>query len=233
MNIIITGASQGIGFELVKIFSSQPGNKVLAIARNMDALQKLQLLCREEFGKDIFILKQDLAAEGFQKTVTAVVVENLKTVDILVNNAGLLVKAPLEELSGEDFDRVFGLNVKSVFLLTQALIPYFNTPSHIVNIGSMGGFQGSVKFPGLSLYSASKGALATLTECLALELKDRRISVNCLALGSAQTEMLGKAFPGYRAPLSASEMASFIAGFALDGHRIFNGKILPVALSTP
>jgi NAD(P)-dependent dehydrogenase (short-subunit alcohol dehydrogenase family) len=97
----------------------------------------------------------------------------------------------------------------------------------------MGGFQGSVKFPGLSLYSASKGALAILTECLAEEYKEKGPKFNCLAIGSAQTEMLEEAFPGYQAPLSAGEMAGFIADFALNGHRFFNGKVLPVAVTTP
>ena len=105
--------------------------------------------------------------------------------------------------------------------------------AHIVNIGSMGGFQGSAKFKGLSLYSSSKGALAILSECLAEELKERKIFVNCLALGSAQTEMLSEAFPGYHAPLTAREMAGFVVDFATRGHRWFNGKVLPVAVSTP
>lgn len=97
----------------------------------------------------------------------------------------------------------------------------------------MGAFQGSAKFAGLSAYSASKAALHTLTECLALELADRQIKVNCLALGSAQTEMLEQAFPGYQSPVMAFEMGKYIADFALTGHRFFNGKILPVAVTTP
>ena len=105
--------------------------------------------------------------------------------------------------------------------------------AHIVNIGSMGGFQGSSKFPGLSAYSASKAALHTLTECLAQEFTEQGIKVNCLALGSAQTEMLEKAFPGYESPVMAFEMGKYIADFALTGHRFFNGKVLPVAVTTP
>jgi short-subunit dehydrogenase len=104
---------------------------------------------------------------------------------------------------------------------------------HIVNIGSMGGFQGSVKFPGLSVYSSSKAAVASFTECLAEELKDTQIKVNCLALGAAQTEMLASAFPGYKAPISAEKMAEFIADFSLKAHQWINGKIIPVSLSTP
>ena len=85
----------------------------------------------------------------------------------------------------------------------------------------MGGFQGSIKFPGLAAYSASKAALHTLTECLALELEKSNIKVNCLALGSAQTEMLEKAFPGYASPVKASEMGKLVAEFAVTGSQIF------------
>jgi NAD(P)-dependent dehydrogenase (short-subunit alcohol dehydrogenase family) len=117
--------------------------------------------------------------------------------------------------------------------MIKALLPLMNINSHIVNIGSMGGFQGSAKFNGLAAYSASKAALHILTECLAQELVEDKISVNCLALGSAQTEMLEKAFPGYQSPVAAFEMGKYIADFALTGHRFFNGKILPVAMVTP
>jgi NAD(P)-dependent dehydrogenase (short-subunit alcohol dehydrogenase family) len=106
-------------------------------------------------------------------------------------------------------------------------------PTHIVNIGSMGGFQVSTKYPGLSYYSASKAAIACLTECLSVEFKNAKIAVNCLALGAVQTEMLSEAFPGYQAPVQPGEVAQFIADFALHGHKYINGKIIPVALSNP
>jgi NAD(P)-dependent dehydrogenase (short-subunit alcohol dehydrogenase family) len=151
----------------------------------------------------------------------------------LINNAGALLHKPFQEITDEDFDAVFGMNVKSPFRLIRDLLPLFNEPAHIINISSMGGVQGSIKFPGLSLYSASKGALAILTECLALEFKDQQIYINALAIGAVQTEMLAEAFPGYKAPLQPGQMAAFIKEFALTGHRYFNGKVLPVSLSTP
>jgi len=105
--------------------------------------------------------------------------------------------------------------------------------AHIVNISSMGGFQGSSKYPGMAVYSASKAALANLTEGLASEYAKDGIAFNCLALGAVQTEMLEQAFPGYKAPVSADDMANFISWFALAGHMFFNGKILPVSVSNP
>jgi len=97
----------------------------------------------------------------------------------------------------------------------------------------MGGVQGSMKFAGLSAYSSSKGAVITLMELLAEEYREREIQFNALALGAVQTEMLKEAFPDYEAPISAKDMAAYIAGFALSGNAIYNGKVLPVSSTTP
>ena len=90
-----------------------------------------------------------------------------------------------------------------------------------------------MEFAGLSVYSSSKAALANLTEVLAEEYKDTNTKINCLALGSAQTEMLQEAFPDYQAKVSAKQMATYIKEFSLSGDKLFNGKILPVSVSTP
>ena len=153
--------------------------------------------------------------------------------DILINNAGVLINKPFSELTQLDFAEMLQTNLLGHIKMIQNLLPLMNSGAHIVNIGSMGGFQGSVKFKGLSAYSVSKAALHALTECLAYELAESNIKVNCLALGSAQTEMLELAFPDFQSPVQAFEMGKYIADFALTGHKFFNGKILPVAVSTP
>ncbi len=234
MNIIVTGASRGIGKELIKLFAQESGNNIIAISRNKTLLEDLKKEC-ETFSADstVFLVPFDLGSGKVKNELLPELKKRIPSVDILINNAGYLVNKSIEDLNSEDFDQLFNVNVKSVFQLVQALIPFFNPNSHIVNISSMGGFQGSSKFPGLSLYAASKGALAVLTECMAEEFKDQKIKVNCLALGAVQTEMLAEAFPGYEAPVKPNEMAAFIKNFALSGHHIFNGKILPVSLSTP
>jgi NAD(P)-dependent dehydrogenase (short-subunit alcohol dehydrogenase family) len=156
-------------------------------------------------------------------------------VDIVINNAGFLVNKPFVEQSEEDWQKQFDVNVFSPAKLIRFLYPWLllSGNAHIVNITSMGGFQGSSKFPGLSAYSASKAALGTLTECLAVEFSGKGISVNALALGAVQTEMLSQAFPGYEAPINAHKMAEFITNFSLNGHQYFNGKQIPVAFTTP
>lgn len=224
MNIVVSGAGKGIGLELVKVFIENEHNTV-AISRNISNLEKIN-------SKFLNPVSFDLISDDYNK-LASIINSTLSNVDILINNAGLLVNKPFQDLTDDDFDNVFNTNVKAAFKLTQLLFPVFNEESHIVNISSIGGVQGSSKFPGLSLYSASKGAISILTECLAEELKESKISVNALALGAVQTEMLAEAFPGYKAPLSASDMAHYIYDFALTGNKYYNGKILPVSISTP
>lgn len=229
MNVVITGASSGIGFALAIKFIQQ-GHQVFAIARSKEPLNQLEIKLRSSAFR---FLSFDLSNEDYKKVLIPAIQDHFEQVDILINNAGLLMNKPLKDLTDTDFDQVFSVNMKGPFKLIRELTPIMNKGGHIVNISSMGGFQGSAKFPGLSLYSASKGALAVFTECLAEELKTLGISANALALGAVQTEMLAKAFPDYKAPLEASDMADYIFSFAINGNRFFNGKILPVSLSTP
>lgn len=233
MNIIITGASSGIGFETALELTLDSKNKVVCIARSADKLRKL-LEIAKGINPDCTLLpvEFDLVNDDYAP-LTSFLAERLGNVDILINNAGSLINKPFLATSPTDLAEMFEFNVMSHFKMIQNTIPFMTNGSHIVNIGSMGGFQGSVKFPGLSVYSASKAALHTLTECLAFELADHGIKVNCLALGSAQTEMLEKAFPGYESPVMAFEMGKYIADFSRTGHKLFNGKILPVAVNTP
>lgn len=230
MNIVITGASRGIGREVAKLLASREGNLVVAVARNGEKLVSLQK--EAAIPSNLIPLPYNLQNGDFADLARKVR-SYISEIHVLINNAGVLVNKKISQLNEDDFDLMMDVNLKAAFFVSQSLIPLFEPNGHIVNISSMGGYQGSAKFPGLSLYSASKGALAVLSECMAEELKDYQISVNCLALGAARTEMLTEAFPGYKAPLSAGEMASYIADFALNGHKFFNGKILPLSLSTP
>jgi NAD(P)-dependent dehydrogenase (short-subunit alcohol dehydrogenase family) len=234
MNIVISGASSGVGYELAKYLCKEESNHLFVFARRKDKLEKLENEIAALGGKERISFKTfDLEKNDISKELVPDILDTLDGVDVLVNNAGLLITKSVSELTGDDFDRLFQVNVKSVFLLVKALLPHFSMNAHIVNLGSMGGVQGSAKFPGLSLYSSSKAAVSVLTECLAEELKDRNIRSNALAIGAVQTEMLESAFPGYKAPLQPEEMAKFVGDFAMTGHHYFNGKILPVSISTP
>lgn len=234
MDVIIAGCGRGIGFEVSKIFSKQKHNRVLALSRNIVQLESLRETLQEhEESAELIPFSIDFEQATFTDQLKKVVEQHDFKPSILIYNAGLLINKKISEFTESDFDRQFHVNVKAGFFLVQAMLPYFAEKSHIITISSMGGYQGSSKFPGLSLYSASKGALAVMSECFAEELKEKHISVNSLALGAAQTEMLEMAFPGFKAPLSAAQMAEFIAEFAINGSKFFNGKILPVSISTP
>lgn len=233
MNIVLTGASSGIGFEAALEFALNKDNKIVCIARSADKLRKLLEIARG-INPDCVLLpvEFDIVNDDYA-ALLPFLKERLGTVDILINNAGSLINKPFLETSKDDLYQMFESNVLGHFNMIQNLLPLMTSGSHIVNIGSMGGFQGSVKFPGLAAYSSSKAALHTLTECLAFELADTGIKINCLALGSAQTEMLEQAFPGYQSPVMAFEMGKYVADFAKTGHKFFNGKVLPVAVTTP
>ena len=234
MNILLTGASSGVGFEAVLELILKSENKVIALARSADKLSRLLEIAKGLNPEcTLFPVQFDLVNDDIEQGLKPFIAEKFGHLDVLINNAGSLDVKPFAESSEVDFVEMLQSNFLNHVRLIQGLLPLMQSPSHIVNIGSMGGFQGSAKFAGLSAYSASKAALHNFTECLAEELKERKISVNCLALGSAQTEMLEKAFPGYESPVMAFEMGKYIADFALTGHKFFNGKVLPVAVTTP
>lgn len=235
MNIIITGASRGIGFETAKRFAAIPNCNILAIARNKANLEELKGVCNHTNSQALIIpIVFDLEKTELYETV---LMKEIKTcigeVDILINNAGLLINKPFDKLSLSEMNQMIHLNLTAPAKLIQSLLPLMGKPSHIVNISSMGGFQGSQKFPGLAIYSAAKAGLASLTECLAEEYRGSGLSFNCLAIGATDTEMLREAFPGYNPPFKADEMADFIVDFAMNKHKFFNGKIIPVTISTP
>ncbi|PTS98224.1 short-chain dehydrogenase [Pedobacter sp. HMWF019] len=233
MNIVLTGASSGVGFEAALEFSLRTENHIVCIARSADKLRKL-LEIAKGINPDCNLLpvEFDIVNDDYAALIPFLT-ERLGHVDILINNAGALINKAFKDTSVQDFAEMLQSNVLGHFNMIKHVLPLMKSGSHIVNIGSMGGFQGSVKFPGLSAYSSSKAALHTLTECLAFELAETGIKVNCLALGSAQTEMLEQAFPGYQSPVMAFEMGKYIADFAKTGHKFFNGKIIPVAVTTP
>ncbi|MCG8858604.1 SDR family NAD(P)-dependent oxidoreductase [Tenacibaculum finnmarkense] len=224
-NIVITGTSRGIGFELAQKFANQ-GHNVLALSRNTKPLEVVN-------HKNITALSVDLSKNDDLKKATDFIKKQWNTVDILINNAGKLINKPFTELTTSDFEEVYKVNVFAVAEITKQLIPFMQKGSHVVTVSSMGGVQGSLKFAGLAAYSSAKGAVITLSELLAEEYKEQQIAFNVLALGAVQTEMLEEAFPGYIAPLSAKEMADYIFDFSLTGNKYYNGQVLQVSSSNP
>ena len=224
-HVIITGSSRGIGFELAKLFANE-GHKVLALSRNEIPIVNLN-------HHNISCFPFDLSSATDLEKLSNTLVNDWSKVDILINNAGKLLNRPFLKTTASDFESIYQVNVFGVANITRTVLPKMGKGSHVVTISSMGGVQGSTKFPGLSAYSSSKGAVITLTELWAEEFKESGPSFNVLALGAVQTEMLEEAFPGYAAPVSSLEMAQYIKEFALHGQKLFNGKLLQVSSSTP
>ena len=222
--IVVLGASQGIGAALVDHFAALPHTEVLALSRNLAKMQ-------DRFHQDnVQCYALDIAQNVHQQFKA---IDLKAPIDILINNAGLLINKPFETLTHQDFSESYQVNVIGIMEATQVLLPLLAPDAHIVNISSMGGFQGSLKFAGLAAYSTSKAALCAFTELFAEEYKHTGIHMNCLCLGAVQTEMLEAAFPGYTAPTSSEQMAQFIGDFALHSGAYFNGKILPVSSTNP
>ena len=233
--IVITGASRGIGLETA-LQLCRAGQKVIAFARSTQGLEALyNAAARTGHAANLVVIPADISNAVHQEELVARIAQISPAVDVLINNAGALVNRKFEEITADELRSVYEVNVFAPFSLTQRLLPLLRKSqlAHIVNISSVGGVQGSSKFPGLTAYSSSKGALAIWSEVLAEELKGESVRVNCLALGAVQTEMLSKAFPGYEAPLQPAEMGEYVSWFALNGQKFFNGKVLPVAVTTP
>lgn len=223
-HIIVTGTSRGIGLETAKILAEK-GHKILAISRKKSS--ELATL------ENVTCLEIDITIEADLQKVKDFVENQWGHLDILINNAGALVNKPFEEISQDEFEWVYKVNVFGLARLVQLCIPYFVVNSHVVTISSMGGVQGTMKFAGLAAYSSSKGAVIILSELLAEEYKEKGIAFNVIALGAIQTEMLEEAFPGYQAPLMPEEISEYISDFALSGNKYFNGKVLQASSTTP
>ncbi len=228
--IVITGASSGIGYSTAQLLAEK-GHIVYAIARREEELDKLAN--SKPYKGKIIPIPFDLSKFNSNKLDSFFT--GVSSIDVVINNAGILLNEEFLKITEEQILKVFNLN----FISVVKTIQYFHsrlkndTKGHIVNISSVGGVTGSVKFPGLSIYSSSKGALSILSECLAEDFKEDNIKVNCLALGSANTQMLKEAFPHYESPTSPEEMAEYIVSFSLDAHKVINGTTQVISVSNP
>ena len=227
-SVLITGASRGIGRATSELFLEK-GYRVYACARNIEALEPLA----DQYREACIPIFLDFQQDNSIQYVKEIIAESGYGLDYIIHNAGYLVNKPFLEISSDELFASYSVNVFGPFMLTQQLFPLLNEGSHTVFISSMGGFQGSVKFPGLTAYSSSKAAEASLAECLQAEYSAYSHSYNSICIGAVQTEMLQDAFPGYQAALKSEEMAAFICQFATTAHRFIKGKTIPVSLSTP
>jgi NAD(P)-dependent dehydrogenase (short-subunit alcohol dehydrogenase family) len=243
MNIVVTGASGGIGYQTALFLAKNKANHVYALSRNAEGLAQLQAEVNGMVnGGKLTTFVGDIANDDFLHAVKSKIEATGSSLQSVINNAGLLTYKPFEELTTAEWRAIYEVNVIAPMRVVKVLLPLMkasekidatNFRAHIVNIGSIGGVQGSVKFKGLSAYSSSKGALSVMSECMAEEFKDEGIAVNCLALGSVETAMFHSAFPGFEASMQAEKVGAYIGEFAMNGLRYYNGKVLSVSVGTP
>lgn len=227
MITVITGVSRGIGYATIKAAASK-GHFCVGLTRNKDVLDD-SLLKHES----IHIIEVDWNDVSMICSKVKSVIGN-SAIDILINNAATIEVKALEELTAESFRAQFETNTILPFELTKQLLVnrLFANQAHVLNISSMAGYQDSEKFPGLGAYSASKAALACITQSMAAEWADR-LTINCLCLGAVNTDMLKSAFPTYIAEINDVQMASFILNFAENSGEVMNGQVIPVKKSDP
>jgi short-subunit dehydrogenase len=220
--IVVTGTSSGIGHQIC-IQAAKMNFHVISVSRNIEPLKDLGGI--ESFAIDI------TNKDSVDEFITNLKSRKIK-IDILINNAGYLVSQLFGDTTYDSFKETFDVNVFGLVEITRSLIPIINSNGHVINISSIGGVNGSKKFPGLSAYSSSKAAVIALTEVLAEEHQNGP-SFNVLALGAVQTKMLKEAFPDYNADTKPEEMAKYILDFAINGNKLFNGKLISVSNSNP
>lgn len=220
--IVVTGTSSGIGHQIC-IQAAKMNFHVISVSRNIEPLKDIGGI--ESFAIDI------TNKDSVDEFITNLKSKKIK-IDILINNAGYLVSELFGDTTYDSFKKTFDVNVFGLAEITRSLIPIINSDGHVINISSIGGVNGSKKFPGLSAYSSSKAAVIALTEVLAEEYQDGP-SFNVLALGAVQTKMLKEAFPDYNADTKPEEMAKYILDFAINGNKLFNGKLISVSNSNP
>ncbi|HQZ34168.1 MAG TPA: SDR family NAD(P)-dependent oxidoreductase [Ilumatobacteraceae bacterium] len=181
--VIITGAARGIGAAIAETFATE-GARLALLDREGDQCRATA----QRLGADA--LEVDLADPESARDVTQAAIDALGGIDVLVNNAGILHMAPLLDITVDDWDRTFDINVRAMLLTTQvaarAMISATPSGGSIINMASMGGKLGS---PNQAHYAASKAAVISLTRVSAMELGTHGIRVNCICPGYVLTEM--------------------------------------------
>jgi NAD(P)-dependent dehydrogenase (short-subunit alcohol dehydrogenase family) len=199
---IVTGASGGIGAATADLFEER-GARVIRASRST----------------------------GFDVSNEADVARLLELpCDILVNNAGTIEVALLHQMTADAWDRTFAVNVRGAYLMCRYALPAMiaRRSGAIVNVASISGVPGPQKFPGFTAYCASKAALISLTESLAVEVKEHGIRVNCISPGSVDTKMWAEVSNNSPADMTPREIAEAIAFLASERSRPMNGQNLNV-----
>lgn len=222
---IVTGASSGIGRATAELLAER-GARVFAFARRAHLLESL---ASSSSGR-IHAVAGDVASEADVDHLFEITAAEAGYCDILINNAGMIDPAPLLETTPERWRRMFAVNADAVYFACRRALPAMleRRRGAIVNVASISGIPGPEKFPGWASYCASKSAVISFTEALAVELKDTGVRVNAVSPGSVDTPMWAEASGGSPAAMTAREVAETILFLASDRSKAMNGQNLHV-----
>ena len=214
---VVTGASSGIGLRTAQLLAER-GARVVGTSRSITP------------GPGIHAVAGDASDPAFVERLFGEVESRFGPCDLLVNGAGMIDPAPLVEVSPERWERMFAVNVRSVYLTCRRALPAMlaKRSGTIVNVASISGIPGPEKFPGWVSYCASKAAVISLTEALAVEIKGQGVRVNSVSPGSVDTKMWAEASGGAPAAMTAGEVAETILFLASDRSRPISGQDLHV-----
>jgi 3-oxoacyl-[acyl-carrier protein] reductase len=231
---LVTGASRGIGAAIAKRLAADGARVAITYARGADAAASVVKAIESAGGKAIAIQADATDPKAVQAAVDKIV-GTFGKLDVLVNNAGTAIPKKFEETTLEEFDQVINLNVRSVFVTTQAALKQMNNGGRIISIGSCVGER--MMTPGLVPYSATKGAIRMFTQGLAREVGDRGITVNNVQPGPIDTD-LNPASGDWATPQravtalnrygKAEEVAALVAFVASDESSYITGANLTV-----
>jgi 3-oxoacyl-[acyl-carrier protein] reductase len=183
---LVTGGSRGIGAAIVKRLAHEGADVAFTYTNSPEQAAKVAHAVQSPSGRTIAIQADSADADAVVAAVERTVAE-LGSIDILVNNAGVLAFVPIDDLTLADFDRTFAVNVRAVFVATQAAVKHMQTGGRIINIGSTNAER--MPFSGGSAYAMSKAALQGLVKGLARDLGSRGITINNVQPGPIATEM--------------------------------------------
>jgi 3-oxoacyl-[acyl-carrier protein] reductase len=183
---LITGGSRGIGAAIAKRLAADGANVAITYTKGADAAASVVKAIERAGGKALAILADAADADAVKAAVEKTVA-TFGRLDVLVNNAGTAIPKPFEETTVEEMDRVLNINVRGVFVATQAALKHMKSGGRIIMIGSAVGER--VLVPGLVPYSATKGAVKIFTQALSREVGSRGITVNNVQPGPIDTEL--------------------------------------------
>lgn len=239
--VIITGSSAGIGLATASLFLKE--GAYVVINGSSDNGKKVCADLKKKYGERVIFIKADVSKMEDVNKLYKETLKKFKDIDILINCAGIVPEGTVLDVNEEEYDKAFDINVKGAFFLSKLVSKYFleKGEGNIINVGSIAGIIGPKN---RALYSATKGALISLTRAMASDFADKNIRVNCVCPGMVHSPSLQKRIDASKDPKEtlknfknnipikrigdAKEIATTILFMASDENKFMTGSIINV-----